>query len=192
MKSSSDDDYSAYVGIGHNQPPGDLDEIKKLAQDQLLAKKEVERLEKELKEAEEKYKDISERRLPGKMDHLGIPAVTLPDGTTVEVEEKVRGGLIVENRPKGHKWLEEQGHGAILKTEVSIAFPKKKLEEAKKLVERLREEELPANLERSVHANTLDAFIREQLELGKDIPLDIFSVMRQRIATVTKPKKETR
>ena len=41
-----------------------------------------------------------------------------------------------------------------------------------------------ANLERKVEPMTLQAFIKEHLAAGKDIPLDIFGVYRQRIAKV--------
>lgn len=185
-------DYSAFVGVGHNNPPNEMEEVRKLAELQLATQKEVENLEIALKNAQERFKDISERKLPEKMESLNISAHTYTDGMVVEVEEKVKGGLLVENRPKGHAWIEEKGHGGLLKTEVVIPYPRKKLEEAKKLVEELREKQLPANLERTVHHQTLDAFIREQLELGKEIPLDIFSVYRQKSATVTIPKKETK
>jgi hypothetical protein len=68
---------------------------------------------------------------------------------------------------------------------VVVAFGRKQIEEAQELVDKLRALGKLANLEKNVHHSTLDAFIREQLAEGKDIPLDIFSVDRNRVAKVT-------
>ncbi len=178
------DDYSAYVGMGHNNPPQDMSEITKLAERQWEAQKKFDQLEKDLEAAKNELERLSEVLVPDKMEELGLEEITTSSGIMVSVSEKVRGGLLKENRPKGFAWLEENGHGAIIKSEVVVSFGRKELQDANKLVEELRKDKKLASLEREVHHSTLDAFIREQLEKGKKIPLDIFSVMRQRISQV--------
>lgn len=174
-------DYSAY-GIGHNQ--SDLPEITKLAEQTFAAQQLVEQLEAQLKTAKEDYRKLSEQRLPEAMDSVGLTEYKTTSGISIEVEEKVRGRLTVEKRPAGYAWLESNGFGALVKSEVVVAFGRTHLEEAQQLVDALRASGKVANLEKNVHHSTLDAFIREQLEAGKDIPLDIFSVDRNRVAKI--------
>ncbi len=176
-------DYSAYMGMGHNRPD-DLSEVARLAEAQHAAQQRVELLELQLKQAVEALKDISEKKLPAKMDELGLANYKTTTGITVEVSEKIRASLSVENRPKGFSWLENNKFGGMIKSTVVVPFPRDKLEDANKLVDKLRIEGKLANLERKVEASTLTAFVKEQLTQGKDIPLDVFGVFRQRVATV--------
>lgn len=177
------EDYSAYMNLGHNSQ-ADIPEITKLAEAQFAAQERVSKLEEELTEAKENLRNYSEKLLPEAMDKMGIDSYGTKTGIRVEVKEKIRGGLAVENRPKGHQWLEDNGFGALIESEVIISFTRKQLDEAHKLVEQLRDEKKPAILERNVHHARLDGFIREQLAQGKELPLDIFTVFRQRIAKV--------
>lgn len=180
---TNNNDYSAYVGMGHNQP-SDLPEITKLAQAQHVAQVKVKKLEAELKVAKEELRQIAEKRLPEAMDSVGITTYTTKEGVSVEISEKIRASLPVENRPKAFAWLEENGFGGMIKSEVIVNFGRSKIDDATKLVEELRAESHLANLERRVEPMTLTAFVKEQLTQGKELPLDIFGVFRQRIAEV--------
>lgn len=177
------EDYSAYATSGHNQPE-EIEEITRLAEAQHKAALRVEVLEAELADAKEDYRDISERQLPEKMDTLGLPMFETATGISVKIKEKVRGSLNAENRPKGHAWLEANGFGGMIKSNVVVPFKRDQIDEANELVSRLQKENRQSVLERKVEASTLAAFIREQLAAGKDIPLDTFSVFRQRVAEV--------
>lgn len=183
MTNKNDYDYSEFAGMGHNQPK-DLIEVAKLAEEQYTLQVEVLKLEAKLEETKESLRIIAERKIPEKMEELGLADYTTTTGIRVEVKEKIRGSLPVENRPKGFDWLEKNGFGGLIESEIIIGFRRDQLEEAKKLVDTLILENRAASLERNVHHARLDGFIREQLAQGKDIPLDIFGVFRQRIAKV--------
>ncbi len=184
-KTPNDEDYSAYMGVGHNQPK-DMLEIAKLANAQYEKSCEIEKLEDALEKAKEEFRKLAEEKLPPKMEELGIQEYTTTEGIHVKVKEEIRGGLPEEKRAQGFKWLEDKGHEALIKSEVVVAFPRKELDKAKKLVEDLRKDDFIVSLERSVHFQTMQAFIKEQMLEGKDIPLDIFKVFRQRVAKVEK------
>lgn len=179
-----DNDYSTY-GVGHNRPD-DLAEVTKLAEQQYQAQLKVELKESELTAAKEELRKLSEQLLPEAMEAIGCADYTTTSGIHVEVKEKVRCGLPAENKPTGYTWLEDKGYGALIESKVVAPFGRTELEEANKLVEELRANKRIANLERSVHHSRLDAFLREQLEQGKEVPLQIFSVYRQRIARTEK------
>lgn len=176
-------DYSDYVGIGHNSE-NELSEVSLLAQAQHEAQIKVDRLEVELKEATEELRVIAEKKLPEKMELLGLSTFSTNTGLSIKVSEKIRASLAVENRPKGFAWLEEKGFGGMIKSQVVVAYKRDQLDVANKFVDELRSQGKLANLERKVEPATLTAFIKEQLTKGEEVPLEIFGVFRQRIAKV--------
>lgn len=176
-------DYSAFVGVGHNSG-NELSEIAQLAESQHAAQVKVEKLETELEIAQKELRNISEKLLPDKMEALGLSDYSTTTGIHVVISEKIRASLAVENRPKGFAWLEENGFGGMIKTTVVSAFGRQQLEKASALADKLREEGYLTNMERKVEPATLTAFVKEQLTQGKELPLDVFGVFRQRIAKV--------
>lgn len=182
-------DYSAFASMGHNSPPDKLTEIAALAEKQLAAQLTVDRLEVDLENAKSALKEIAERRMPELMEDAGMQEFTTTNGIHIGVKEKVRGALPVPNRPLGYDWLEKNNAGAIIKAQVIVPFERNELEDAMKLVKTVQVSGRIAELKRDVNAATLDLFIRERLAEGKDIPLNIFSVHRQRIAKVERDEK---
>lgn len=177
-------DYSNFVGaIGHNSE-NELSEVSQLATQQFELEKKVERIENELEQAKKELAEVAEKKLPEKMELLGLSNFSTSGGIHVKISEKIRASLGVENRPKGHAWLEANGFGGMIKSSVVVAFKRDQLETANLLVDRLRTEGLLTNLERKVEPATLTAFAKEQLSKGNELPLDIFGVFRQRIAKV--------
>lgn len=176
-------DYSAY--IGHNNPPNNLLEIAELAEQQLKAAQEVEIAERNLKDKKEQLREISERILPEKMEQLGLQDYTTTSGTHIEVEDKTKGYLTIENRNAGFDWMERSGFGPLIKQKLTVLFGKKDFEKAKSLLVELLDRGFVAGMEREVHWKTMDAFIRNQLAEGNSIPLEIFSVDRKKITSVT-------
>lgn len=177
------EDYSAYIGQGHNRPE-EMQEIIALAKAQHMAEIKVEKAEAFLKTVKEELREISEQKLPQKMEALGLPEFKTDEGITVSVSEKIRASIPVENRPKAYSWLEENKFDGMIKTTVTIAFKRGDLENAKKLATALQSSGHIANVERKIEPMTLLSFVKEHLRAGKDIPLDLFGVYRQHISEV--------
>ena len=63
----------------------------------------------------------------------------------------------------------------MIKNQVSLEFGMRQDNEAKALVEELKQKGLAVNQKTSVHPSTLRGFVREQIqELGKDVPAELF------------------
>lgn len=182
-KKPTAEDYAAFVGMGHNSA-NDMSEITKLAEAQYAAQQKVDALKIDLKAAEEDLRKYSDKLLPTKMDELGIATFETSSGISVEVKEDIRVSVPPENRPKAWDWMEKGGYGALIKSTVITAFERDEIKEANALVEKLRKDNRVANLERKIEPMTLLSFVKEHLAKGKDIPLDIFKVYRQRVAKV--------
>jgi hypothetical protein len=182
--SATELDYAAY-SIGHNSAGAtDIEELIELAKKQYGLELEIDKLEETLKLKGKELRDISENLLPEKMEHLGLPSFSTKDGMKISIKDDVRAHISQENKPKAHDWLEKNGAGAIIKSQVVTAFGREEINRANALVEKLRAEGLPANLERSVHTQTLWAFMREALGKGVNVPVELFGVQRIRSSKV--------
>lgn len=160
------------------------------AVNQKRAEAEVARLEEELKKAQAELRNIKEHVIPRLMDDASQVRVTTKDGITVEVEEKLRGSIPESSAEAALSYLEEHGAGAIIKRQFIIEFGKGDEAWAKKFAADLAKRKRPllAKTKRAVHPQTLLAYLREQLEAGEAVPLEVFGVYRQRSSKISLPK----
>jgi hypothetical protein len=177
-------DYSDY----QQQGPGDnaLAELSHLAMQQQQAEAEVARLEEELRKAQNHLKDLAERQIPEMMDNCGMSEFTTRDGIKIKVDEKIRGSIPKNKEPAALQWLEDNGHGNLIKRQFVVEFNKDEEKLAKKFKADLeKRKSVPKNqIKRTVHATTLQSFVKEQLEKGVDFPLETFGVFRQRFTKI--------
>ena len=141
-----------------------------------LLKASLERLTEEINN---EYKHLTETVIPELMDELGIPSISISDTTSVEVGQKITASMSKANAEAGCAWLEEHGHGSLVKHQVSLSFGVKQREEAEKAVKALKELNLTPDVTKSVHHSTLSAWAREQLQNGEEIPMELFGIYQR-------------
>lgn len=163
-----------------------LTEMAELARAMVDADKAVEQAEATLKVATESARQLREETIPAAMQELGLEELKLDTGEKLSIKQEVYASIPKANQAEAYAWLEEHGFGGLIKTEVSTPFGKGELEAAMQLVERLQSEGLPAEASQSVHAQTLKAFLREQLAQAADIPLELFGARPVWTAKLTK------
>lgn len=166
----------------------DLSEISQLARLLVDYDREVEAAEEALRKVKENARRVREEALPSAMESVGLTTIKLASGEKVEVKPEVYCSIPVDGREKAYRWLEDNGFGSLIKTEVSMSFGRNERERAQKLAASLMEQGYPAEMAMSVHAQTLKAIIKEQLEAAKPIPLDLFGARPVSVAKVTLPK----
>lgn len=149
----------------------------------------VPELEALLKSAKEDLAKIREYDLPNALDAVGLSEFKLLDGTLVSVKEDVFASISEENRDAAFKWLEDTDNDGIIKNEFKLPFGKGQDDEAKALQKILDEFGYSYSNSRSVHYQTLKAFVKQRLEAGEPIPLDTFSVYVKKISKITFQKK---
>lgn len=110
------------------------------------------------------------------VDNLGLPAEGNNPGYDAKMANFYRANIAAswdyERRDKAFEWLEKNGHGDLIKTEIVISLPRgseKKLAPIKKLLKELKVE---FEVDKSVHNGTLSAFVREVVEDGGALPLE--------------------
>lgn len=181
-------DYSKFVEPANlSDGSNSLATLSDLASKQLDAQIEVTNLQAQLAKAQERLKDISERQFPEAMEQIGMTDFTTKTGLKVFLDETVRASVSKDMKERAWAWLRANGHAALLKRKIMVEFGKGEDVKAEDLKKTLSSAFDGVVDEINVHHSTLAAFVREQLKKGKEIPLDVFGVYKQRITKIEMP-----
>jgi len=147
---------------------------------------EMQKLEAEVAEASatlksktEQYRHYSENLVPSKMDELNMTRITLGDGSELTILDNIGASITVANREAAYEWLRNTGKGDIIKNEVVSRFGAGKDEESREAVKLLADAGFSVEQKESIHASTLKAFVKEELESGTQFP-DTFTIFQGR------------
>ena len=154
----------------------ELASISGLAQQLLVVQKDIEEKKLELKELENQFRQISESSLPEALQSANLSEIVLSDGTKLSVAPFYKGHISEKNRPAALDWLMQNGHGGLIKNEISLKFGRDEDERAQDTIASLQQRGLSPSVKHGVHAQTLNAFVKEQLTNGKDLPSEIFGI----------------
>lgn len=161
-----------------------LQAISEAAQERFKLLSEVESLNAQLEERQNRIKQIEEEIIPGIMDNVGIPEVKLPSGHKVSVSDYIFISIPKASEDEAFSWLEQNNHGDIIKNELSITFGKEENEKAIQLKTELMEEGYDPKIKRGVHPSILRAFAKEQQSKGVTLPATVFSTWVTRKAVI--------
>lgn len=168
-----------------------LTEMTDLARALLNADLAVEEADKALKDAKERARVIREETIPNAMQELGITSMVLETGQTLKVAQEVYASIPAAQKSAAFKWLNDNGFGGLIKVSVEADFGKGEAEEAKELLQELTGRGLTTSFSEDVHAQTLKAFLKEQIAKGnEELPLDLFGARPVWTAKVTEPTKK--
>lgn len=165
-----------------------LGEVAALARLLVNADAEVERIENLLKDANAHARRIREEALPGAMQELDLKEVTLSDGSKIKVADEVYCSITEAKKVAAFEWLEDNDFGGLIKTGVEIAYGRDEREAAVTFYNQLLEEGKDVSISAGVHAQTLKAWMKEQLAAGRNVPMDLFGARSVTVAKVTLPK----
>ena len=145
--------------------------------------KEVSALEDQLKKKKEQELKLSEQDIPNLMQKAGAASIKLTDGTAVEIKPYYGARIPASRTEEAFDWLRENNFADLIKNNVTLTFGRNEDNSAKSLVDELRNKGHNVKQAEKVEPMTLKAFVREQIEKGKDVPADLFGVY---VATRTK------
>lgn len=172
-------DYSAY----QDQPTGaSLATLTRMVALMLERAQLIEERKLELKKAEDDYRDVTERMLPEAMRELGIAEFKTEAGLHLVIEKVVEAGISKERAEAAHAWLEDNGYGGMIKNQITADLGKDSDELADELQGILAEKGVKPKMKKDVHWSTLRAFVRQMLEDGEDLPLELFGVFQKQVA----------
>ena len=151
-----------------------LDEMTALARALVDADSAVEEAETTLKRTKEVARILREETIPSAMQELGIEKLELSTGQKITISQEVYASIPAASKDEAHHWLETNGFGGLIKVGVTTQYGKGERDEALKLFSELQGRGLSAKFDESVHAQTLKAFLREQISSGNNVPLELF------------------
>jgi hypothetical protein len=156
---------------------GMSEDIAKYCNKLLETQKQILTTEEELKKLRDVEDTLSEQTIPNLMHKIGLELLKLKDGSSVEVKPKYKARIPESRSEEAFSWLRENGHGDMIKNQVTMEFGMKQDNEAKSIVDELKNKGLPVQQKQFVHPSSLRGFVREQIQdHGKDVPADLFGV----------------
>jgi len=154
-------------------PEDNMGKIGAVATDIAETEIEISNLKEQLKKKEDYKTKLSEEVLPSLFSEVGLSELKLSDGRKIKVSEYYRAAIKVENREAAYTWLRNNGFGDLVKNQVTCSFGRNEDEKASSLISDLNEKGLEPTQREWVEPSTLRAFVREQYESGKEIPMDL-------------------
>ena len=153
--------------------PNSMGKIGAVANDIADTDKEISDIEEQLKKKKDYKKHLSENVLPNLFAEVGLSELKLADGRLIKVGNYY-GASIKENKKQAaYAWLRNNGFGDMIKNQVSCSFGRDEDEKARGLIETLNDQGYQSSQREWVEPSTLRAFIREQHEAGKQLPMDL-------------------
>ena len=137
---------------------------------------EIEALEEKLKHTKRDLETLSGDVIPTMMAEMGLTQLKLMDGSSVDVKPYYAASITVRNREAAYKWLRENDLGDIIKNDVTVSFGRNEDNKAADYANLAQSQGFQPTQKLKVEPMTLKALVRERIEKGKDMPMDIFNV----------------
>tara|TARA_R110000751_G_scaffold131655_4_gene234024 strand:- start:29 stop:592 length:564 start_codon:yes stop_codon:yes gene_type:complete len=165
----------------------DLSEMGKLCKDLVTLKLDVKNTDLQLKAKKDALQEM-QNRIANYLKDKNLYSFKLMDGSTVTWKEKIRAHITPENIDNAYKYIRDQGAGDLIKNEVSFSFGRGQDSDAKQVKEMFRVNGYEPSEKEGIQWNTLDAWVREQLqksaEKGTPFPEETFGVFRTNDVTI--------
>jgi hypothetical protein len=166
-----------------------LKTVSSLAQEVSNWEGKVAELDEQLRTAKAKLLELTDRDLPDMMAEVGITNFTLADGSKLEVKQTYGARIPVVHRDAAFAWLKEKGHDDIIKNLVSVPFGRGEDSLATDFINLAQKNGYAPDQKKEVHPQTLKAFVKEQLEKGQEVPMDLFGVFTGQRASIKRGSK---
>tara|TARA_R100000231_G_scaffold84045_2_gene63969 strand:- start:834 stop:1373 length:540 start_codon:yes stop_codon:yes gene_type:complete len=137
---------------------------------------QIEHVEERLKKLKNQSKDLEERIIPEMMQEAGVSLLKLKDGSTVEVKPFYAAKIPESRVDEAFGWLRTKGFEDLIKNTVTASFNRGQDNQVSELIKVCEEHGFNYNKKEKVEPMTLKAFVREQVENGKELPFDLFGV----------------
>ena len=142
----------------------------------IATQKKIKTIEDQLKKEKDVESNLSENTIPNLMRKAGITMLKLADGSSVEIGKKYLARIPASKQDQAFAWLRTNGFEDLIKNDVNLSFGMKQDNEARSLVQDLKDKGFAVQQKTHVHHSTLGGFVREQIENGKDVPHDLFGI----------------
>ena len=119
---------------------------------------------------------------------MNLQKFTLTDGSEISVKPIYAASIPKDRRDEAFQWLRDHEFGDLVKNNVTVTFGRGEDDTAKDFIGLCGEQGfVPSQIEK-VEPMTLKAWLRERVEEGDPIPLDLFGAFISQRATIKRRK----
>ena len=166
----------------------DLDGVSRLAQEAAELEQEIASVEQKLKDKKKALNKITDEQLPEALEEMNLQKFTLTDGSEISVKPIYAASIPKDRRDEAFQWLRDHEFGDLVKNNVTVTFGRGEDDTAKDFIGLCGEQGfVPSQIEK-VEPMTLKAWLRERVEEGDPIPLDLFGAFISQRATIKRRK----
>ena len=136
--------------------------LQNMASSLIKVESHIKTLEQKVKELKEVKKNLSDREIPDYMEEIGQDICGLSESNaSVHLQAFVYARIPEEKKEEAFHWLESQGHGDLIRVNLSLSFAKGDLEKALELQEFIVNEGYARpDVKMDVHWRTLESFCK--------------------------------
>ena len=132
--------------------------------------------EKNLKEKKKNLQHVSEEVIPTLLSEKGLSSLKLIDGSSIDVKPYYAANISALNQDAAYGWLRSNGLGDIIKNDITVSFGMNEDNKAAEYANLAQSQGFEPTQKLKVEPMTLKALVRERIENGKEMPMDIFNV----------------
>ena len=149
-------------------------------------RQKVEDIEELLKVEKAKLTSLEEIEIPRLMEDVGVPKLTLPDGTPLEITDDLFASIAGARNAQAIAWLDEHGYAGLVKRRIVVSFSKEEAAKAEALLAELtsRDARLDISQENKVEPSTLKAWAKRAIEAGEAVPFETFGIYIKKRAKI--------
>ena len=152
----------------------DIQGIAALAKRAKAMEAEMNDLEDMLKGKKESYRKMTEELLPEALAQLGMSSFNMEDGSSITVKPFYSASIKEERRAEAFAWLRDHGYDDLIKNTVQVRFGKGEDELCSSLLITLKSGGYIPEQNEKVEPMTLKAWVKEQVEKGREFPSELF------------------
>jgi hypothetical protein len=166
----------------------ELEGVSRLANEAAELEQDIAVVEQDLKDKKKALYKITDEQLPQVLEAMNLQKFTLTDGSEISVKPIYAASIPKDRRVEAYQWLRDHEFGDLVKNNVTVTFARGEDDIAKDFVGLCSKKGfLPSQVEK-VEPMTLKAWLRERVEEGDAVPLDLFGAFISQRATIKRSK----
>ena len=165
-----------------------LDSIAKLANDAANLGQKIAATEELLRAQKRSLREITDERLPEALETMGLQKFTLTDGAEISVRPFYFVSIPKSRKDKAFQWLRDHEFGDLVKNNVTVTFGRGEDVLAKTFLDLCETKGFTPSQLQKVEPMVMKAWLRERVEAGDAVPLDLFGALVTPRATIKRSR----
>ena len=165
-----------------------LDGVSRLANEAATLEQKLAEQERAMKDTKAALHKITDEQLPEALEEMGLQKFTLTDGSEISVKPIYSASIPKDRREEAFQWLRDHEFGDLVKNNVTVTFGRGEDEAAEEFMNLCGSQGYAPDQLEKVEPMTLKAWLRERVEAGDAVPLDLFGAFISQRATIKRSK----